>query len=142
MNLWISDLKEVLKAGVNFNIVQLWNTHTPLKGLFMANVKLKVGFPLVLIILRTLHFYTIFWFLVCAQIKHPQRNFKKYILFFKQSKYYVFQGGESLQKSMVLIPVLALLKLYFKNNFFTLTSLNLNIFLHFSFAIGIFLEKQ
>lgn len=87
-------LKGSVKGRCNFNIVQLWNTHThtPLTGLFMANVKLKVGFPLVLIVLRTLHFYSIFWFLVCAQIKNPQRNFKKYILFSKQSKYYVFWG--------------------------------------------------
>lgn len=43
MSLWISDFKEVLKGGFNCNVVHLW-THTQLPRLFMANVKLKIGF--------------------------------------------------------------------------------------------------
>lgn len=113
MNLWISDLKEVLKAGVNFNIVQLWNTHTPLKGLFMANVKLKVGFPLVLIILRTLHFYAIFWFLVCAQIKHPQRNFKKIHPIFQTEQVLCLSGGREFAEIYGFDPRISIIETIF-----------------------------
>lgn len=114
MNLWISDLKEVLKASVNINNVQLWNPppHTPLPGLFMANVKLKGRYPIGPHHIKDTTFLQ--YLLVCAQVKLSihRETFSKRVIFSKQSNYYVFWGRE-FAGIYGFDPVLTLLKLYF-----------------------------
>lgn len=110
----------------------------------MANVELKIGFPLVLIILRTLHF------VLCSNyIKHPWRNLRKMCHIFQTEQLLCILGGESLQEPEVFHPLISIIEIYkkyikhiFKNHIFTSTSLSLNISLYFSFVIRIFLEKR